>query len=100
MKENHVNMGWLWGKREEILRLARQHGAGNVRIFGSIARNEATSVSDADFLVEMQEGRTLLDLVAFWQDLEDLLGCRVDVLTDGGISPYLKDQIYAEAKPL
>ncbi len=53
-----------------------------------------------DILVDMEEGRSLLDLVGLWQDLEELLKCRVDVLTDGGISPYLKDRIYAEAIPL
>lgn len=53
-----------------------------------------------DVLVDMDKGRSLLDLVAFWQDLEELLACKVDVVTDGGISPYLRDRIYAEAQPL
>ena len=53
-----------------------------------------------DLLVDMEKGRNLLDLVGFWQDLEELLGCRVDVITDGGISPYLQERIYAEALPL
>lgn len=87
-------------KREEILRIAAQHGAHNVRIFGSIARGEAGALSDVDFLVEMEEGRSLLDLVGFWQDLEELLECKVDVISDGGISPYLRDRIYADARLL
>ena len=87
-------------KRGEILRLAAQHGARKVRIFGSVARGEAHEGSDVDLLVDMEKGRDFLDLVGFWQDLEELLGCRVDVITDGGISPYLRDRIYAEAKPL
>lgn len=87
-------------RRDEILRIAAKHGARNVRVFGSAARGEAGPASDLDFLVEMEEGRSLLDLVGFWQDLEALLGCKVDVLTDGGISPYLRDRIYAEAIPL
>lgn len=86
--------------REKILELAAAHGARNVRIFGSAARGEASPESDIDILVEMEPGRSLLDLVSLWQDLEDLLGRKVDVITDGGISPYLHDKIYAEAVPL
>src|SRR5574337_189983 len=86
-------------KREEILDLATKHGARNVGIFGSVARGKAGVGSDVDFLVDMEEGRSLLDLVGFWQDLEELLGCRVDVITDGGVSPYLRDMIYREAIP-
>jgi predicted nucleotidyltransferase len=90
----------LQEKRSAILALAAQHGAYNVRIFGSVARGEDTASSDLDFVVTMEKGRSFLDLVGLWQDLEDLLGCKVDVITDGGISPYLKDRIYAEAIPL
>lgn len=86
--------------REEVLRLAAQHGARNIRLFGSVARGQAGPGSDLDLLVDMEEGRSLLDLVGFWQDLEALLGCQVDVITDGGVSPYLRDRIYAEAVPL
>jgi len=87
-------------RRNEILDLAGRHGAKNIRIFCSTARGEAGPASDVDLLVEMEQGRTLLDLVGFWQDVEELLGCRVDVITDGGISPYLRERIYAEALPL
>lgn len=61
---------------------------------------EGTSASDLDLLVEMESGRTYLDLVAFWQDVEESLGCHVDIVTDGGVSPYLRDKIYREAVPL
>jgi predicted nucleotidyltransferase len=87
-------------KREQILRLAAQHGARNVRVFGSFARGDAGPESDVDFLVAMDKGRSYFDLVALWQDLEDLLRRKVDVVTDGGLSPYLKDRILAEATPL
>ena len=87
-------------RRNEILALAAQYGAKNIRVFGSVARGEGGPASDVDFLVDMEEGRNLLDLVGFWQDLQELLGCRVDVITDGGISPYLRERIYAEAIPL
>lgn len=63
-------------------------------------QGEARATGDVDLLVEMQPGRNLLDLVGFKQDLEDLLGADVDVLSDGGVSPYLRERIYAEAVPL
>jgi uncharacterized protein len=83
--------------RADILRLAQRHGARNVRVFGSVARGEGTGASDLDLLVEMEPGRNYLDLVRFWQELEEALGTRVDVITDGGVSPYLRDRIYGEA---
>jgi hypothetical protein len=86
--------------RETILRLAEQHGARNVRVFGSVARGEATSASDLDLLVEMEPGRNYFDFVTFWQDVEEALGCKVDVLADGGVSPYIRDRVYREAVPL
>jgi uncharacterized protein len=90
----------LESRRNEILDLAATYGAKNIRVFGSVARGEGGSGSDVDLLVDMEKGRNLLDLVGFWQDLEELLGCRVDAITDGGISPYLRERIYAEALPL
>ncbi|MBK5290648.1 MAG: nucleotidyltransferase family protein [Acidobacteriia bacterium] len=86
--------------RGRILELASRHGARNVRLFGSTARGDAGPSSDIDLLVEMEPGRNYFHLVALWQDLEELLGRRVDMLSDGGVSPYLKDRIYAEAVPL
>ena len=73
-------------RRKEILRLAAQYGARNVRLFGSVARGEATVNSDVDLLAEMEPGRSLLDHIALWQDLEALLGCRVHVVTDKALS--------------
>jgi len=87
-------------RRKEILGYAASHGARNVRVFGSTARGDAGVASDLDLLVEMEPGRSLLDLVGLWQDLEDLLGTNVDVLSDGGVSPHLRERIYAEAVPL
>jgi predicted nucleotidyltransferase len=87
-------------KRAEILRLAHEHGAHNVRIFGSVARGEARPESDIDLLVEMDRGRSLLDLIELSQDLETLLERKVDILTDTGLSPYLEQRIHAEAVPL
>jgi len=87
-------------RRDEILRLALLHGARRVRLFGSVARGDSRPDSDIDLLVEMEPGRSFLDLVGLWQDLEQLLGRKVDLLTDGGLSPHLKDRIYSEAVPL
>jgi predicted nucleotidyltransferase len=95
-----IDLRRLRARREEILGYAAEHGARNVRVFGSVARGEAEVNSDVDLLVEMEPGRNLLDLVGFWQDLEDLLGTHVDVLTDGGVSPYMRERIFAEAVSL
>ena len=86
--------------REEILRIAAQHGARNVRVFGSVARGEDRADSDVDLLVEMEDKRSLLDLVALEQDLEELLRRDVDVLTDASIHPALRPRIIAEARAL
>jgi predicted nucleotidyltransferase len=84
-------------RRSEILDRASQHGARNVRVFGSAARGDAGPASDVDLLVEMETGRSLLDFVGLWQELEDLLGLKVDLVSEGGISPYLREQILSEA---
>lgn len=86
--------------REEILSIARAHGAVTVRVFGSAARSEANVGSDLDLLVEMEPGSSLLDIVAIKQDIEDLLGIPVDVVTEGAVSPYIRDRILKEAVPL
>jgi predicted nucleotidyltransferase len=87
-------------RRAEIQHIAAAHGARNVRIFGSVARGQAGPSSDLDVLVDFETGRSLLDLVAFEGALEELLGCKVDVVVEGGISPYLEEQIRGEAVPL
>lgn len=87
-------------KRDEILRVAQAHGARKVRVFGSVARGEATESSDIDFLVEMEPDRSLLDMAALLSDLRDLLGRRVDVVSEGGLYWLLRRRILKEAKPL
>ena len=86
--------------REQIRSVARKHGVRRLRVFGSRANERAGETSDLDLLVEMEPGRDLLDLVAVKQDLEALLGCPVDVVTERGLSPYLKEQVLREARPL
>ena len=86
--------------RDEVLRIASRHGARRVRVFGSAARGMDGPGSDVDVLVELGPGRSLLDLVAIKQDLEDLLGCSVDVVTESAISPYFRDAVLEEAVSL
>jgi predicted nucleotidyltransferase len=87
-------------KRTEILRVAHGHGATRVRIFGSIARGESGPESDLDLLVDMDAGHGLFAIVTIKQDIEDLLGREVHVVTEAAISPYIRDEILQEAIPL
>lgn len=90
----------LQSRRAEILALAAKHGASNVRLFGSVARGEDREGSDVDFLVDMQESRSLFDLIGLQQDIEKAIGRKVDVLTPNAINRHLKDRILGEARPL
>jgi uncharacterized protein len=92
--------GVLLSAREAILRIAAQHGGRNVRVFGSFSRGEARPDSDIDLLVDLEPDRTLLDQIALWQDLEDLLGRRVDVVTPDALHWLIRDRVLAEAVPL
>lgn len=90
----------LRGKREEILRIAAKHGAHNVRVFGSVARGKADEKSDVDFLVEMEPGRSLLDMGGLLMDLRDLLGRDVDVATERSLKPRIRTRVLDEAVAL
>ena len=90
----------LQEKREEILRIAARRGAYNVRVFGSVARGEARPDSDVDFLVELKPNRSLLDLGGLLMDLQDLLECEVDVLTEAGLRDRIRQRVLSEARPL
>ncbi|TAK26111.1 MAG: nucleotidyltransferase [Chloroflexota bacterium] len=90
----------MTARRDEILELARRHGAANVRVFGSTARGQATAASDIDFLISLEEGRTLFDLGAFWHQLENLLGRDVDVVPDDSLDPRIQERILREAVAL
>jgi uncharacterized protein len=87
-------------KREEILKIAHKYGARNVRVFGSATRGRTSKSSDVDLLVEMEPGSSLLDIVAIKQDLEDLLGRKVDVVTENALSPYIRAEVLREAMSL
>ena len=88
------------GKREEILRIARAHGARNVRLFGSAARGDADETSDVDFLVEFEPGTSLLQHGAMIADLEELLGRKVDVAPEKTLRERVRERVLREAVPL
>jgi predicted nucleotidyltransferase len=90
----------LRNKRNDIIKVAANHGARNLRVFGSVARGETTPTSDLKLLINLDPGRTLLDLIAVKQDLEDLLGCAVDVVTEDAVSPHIRDQVLKDAVSL
>ncbi|MEW6352996.1 MAG: nucleotidyltransferase family protein [Pseudomonadota bacterium] len=84
-------------KREAILALAAKHGARNLRVFGSVARNEASARSDIDILVDLEPGRSLFDLGGLLMDLQELLGRKVDIVTEQGLHWYIRDKVLKEA---
>ena len=87
-------------KRKAIQQIAAKHGARNIRIFGSIARGEADEKSDVDFLVDMEAGRSLLDMDGLLMDLRVLLGRDVDVVTERGLKHRIRERVLKEAVPL
>lgn len=87
-------------KREDILRISATYGARNLRLFGSRARGDARSDSDVDFLVDMPSGCSLLDVGRLMMDLQDVLGCKVDVVEPEGLHWYIRDKVLKEAVPL
>jgi predicted nucleotidyltransferase len=90
----------LKARREAIARIAERYGARDLRVFGSVVRGEADTESDVDFLVNLQPGRSLLDLGGLLMDLQDYLQCRVDVITPGMLKPRIRDRVLREAMPL
>ena len=86
--------------REAILRMAGEHGASNVRVFGSVARGDERPDSDIDFLGNLDPGRSLFDLGGLLMDLQNLLGRRVDIVTERGLRERIRDRVLGEATPL
>ena len=87
----------LRARRAETLEIAARYGVFNIRVYGSVARDEASEGSDVDFLVDVERGRSLFDLGGFYADLQDLVGCEIDVGMD--VKPRLREQVAAEAIP-
>jgi predicted nucleotidyltransferase len=90
----------LRSRRKEILLLAERYKAEDVRIFGSVARGDASETSDVDLLVHFRAGASLFDLIGLQQDTSDLIHTKVDVVSDEGLSPYLARRILSEAVTL
>ena len=90
----------LKAHRAAVLRLAAKHGATDVRVFGSVARGDDDSTSDIDFVVRLSPGRSLFDLGALLMDLRDLFGPRVDVVTELGLRPRMRERVLREAVPV
>ena len=90
----------LMSNREQILAIAARHGARHVRVFGSVVRGEDGPESDVDLLVEFEPGRGLLNHAALIEELQDLLGCKVDVASNNGLKPRIKQRVIEEAVAL
>lgn len=88
----------ITNRKDEITRIAERYGATNIRVFGSVSRGEADDDSDIDFLVDLEHGRSLLDLGGLLMDLQKLLGRRVDVVTEKGLRPRIRERILREAR--
>jgi hypothetical protein len=86
-------------RKADILALAERHGARNLRVFGSVARGDNREDSDVDFLVDMDNGRSLFDLIRFKLDLEDLLEMPVEVVTTNSLR-YIRDRVLSEARSI
>ena len=95
-----MNIDLVTNKRKEIVQIARSHGATNIRVFGSLARGEADDDSDIDFLVDLDKGRSLFDLGGLLMDLQTLLGRRVDVVTENGLRPRIRERVLREARAI
>ena len=96
-----MDIAALIGKNKiEICAIAAKHGARNIRVFGSVARGDARPDSDVDFLVDMAPGRTLLDLGGLLMELRDLLGVNVDVVTEHGLKPRIRERVLKESESL
>jgi predicted nucleotidyltransferase len=90
----------LRSHRSEILETARARGASRVRVFGSVARGDATETSDIDFLVDLDVDRGLFDLGGLLMDLEELLGHNVDVVTEAGLRSRVAPSVLDDAVDL
>ena len=90
----------LAAHRDRLLAIAAGHGASNLRVFGSVAKGADKEGSDIDLLVDLREGTSLFDLVGMQQDFEDVLGMKVDLLTEPELHPELRQRVLAEARTL
>ena len=90
----------LLKKKKKIIQIAKSYGAKNIRVFGSVARGESKKKSDVDSLVDLDSDRNLFDLGGLQMDLQELLGCKVDVVTEGCLREKIRSKIKKEAVSL
>ena len=90
----------LHEKRDDICRIAARHGAYNIRIFGSVVRGEAGPDSDIDILIDVGPTTSSWFPAGLILDLEEILGRRVEVVTEKALNPYIRDRVLGEVKPL
>lgn len=95
-----MNRTELMSKRDQILKIAAKRGGKRIRLFGSAARGDSGPSSDVDFLVDFEPGRSLLDQGGLLMDLQELLGCKVDVVSERGLRPRYRERVLREAVPL
>ncbi len=105
MTEEQVQTGLgiaeiIGDKRDDVLRIAAENGAFNVRVFGSVARGEAHEDSDVDFIAEFHEKTSVFDLVGMWLDLKEVLGREVSLIADTPNSGWIVDVAREEGVPL
>lgn len=90
----------LYRQRDTARAIAARHGGSNLRLFGSVARGEERPDSDVDLLIDLAEDRGFDDYLAIVDELEALLGRRVDLVVERSLSPHFRPFIEAEARPL
>lgn len=90
----------IFARREQIIALAARHGASNLRLFGSLARGDADETSDVDLVAKFESGRTLFDQGGLLIELRQLLGVRVDVVSEGALTGRFGEMVSREAVPL
>ena len=86
--------------KPQVLEVAKRYGALNLRIYGSIATGQEHPTSDLDLLIDLPKGQSLLDLISLRKELEDLLGCPVDMTEAENLHPLIRSQILEQALPL
>ena len=95
-----VTLSDVQKKRAQILNIAASHGADHIRVFGSVVRGTAGPASDLDLLVRFSENASLIDHIALMQDLERVLGVKVDVVEEDALHPLIRDRILSEGVAL
>lgn len=95
-----INLQGLEKNKDIILAIADKNGAKNIRVFGSVSRGKEKLNSDIDFLVDFEDDRSLFDLINMKIELEDLLGCKVDIVTEKSLHKMIVDEVIQEAVKL